>query len=121
MSKEAYLDEVLLQSKMIAHLTEKSLHALSATSDGPHETPESGESSPSGCSVNSWSRAELSFGPLQRVDGDYLDGYHSHKGLYSVTMYVVLSLALTRQLVQMTDATRSVPLTSELLLHGLLQ
>jgi len=45
MSKEAYLDEVFLQSKMIAHLTEKCLDSLSAASYGPHETPESGKSS----------------------------------------------------------------------------
>jgi len=45
MSKEAYLDEVFLQSKMIAHLTEKCLDSLSAASYGPHKTPESGKSS----------------------------------------------------------------------------
>jgi len=43
MSKEAYHDEAFLQSKMIAHLTEKCLHSLSASSCGPHEPPESGE------------------------------------------------------------------------------
>ena len=43
MSNEAYLDEAFLQSKMIAHLTEKCLHCLSAALYGPHRTPESGE------------------------------------------------------------------------------
>jgi len=121
MSNKAYLDEAFLQSKMIAHLTEKWLHSLSAASYGPHKTPESSKSSTSWCSVDSSSHAGLSFGPLQRVDGDHLRSYHSHQDLYSVTMYVVLCFALTGQLVQMPAAALSVPRASELLPHGLLQ
>jgi len=59
MSKEAYLDEAFLQSKMIAHLTEKCLHSLSAASYGPNETPESGTSSTLRCLVDSSSCAGL--------------------------------------------------------------
>ena len=35
------------QSRMIAHLTQKCLHSLSAASYGPNEAPESGKSSTS--------------------------------------------------------------------------
>jgi len=54
---------------------------------------------------------------LQRVDGDYLRGYHSHQDPYSVTMCVVHVLALAWQLAQMPAAAHSIPRTSELLLH----
>jgi len=103
------------------HLTETCLQSLSATSYGPHETGKSGITSTSRCSVNSSSRAGLSFGPLQTVDGDHSRGYHSHQDPYSVTMYGVLCFALTGKLVHMVAAAHSAPRTSDLLPHGLLQ
>jgi len=108
------------QSKMIAHLTQKCHYSQSATSDGPHQTPEYSKSSLSCCLVDSSSHAGLTFGPLQRVDGDYSRGYHSHQDPYSFTMCVVLCFALTGQLVEMPATACSIPRTSELIPHGLL-
>jgi len=105
---------------MIAHLTDKCYHSLSATSYSPHETPGSGKSSTSWCLDDSSSCTGHSVGLLQSVDGDHSQGYHSHQDPYSVTMCVVLSFALTRQLVQMPAAACSIPRTSELLPYGLL-
>jgi len=106
---------------MIAHLTEKCLHFRSARSYGPQQTPEPVKSSTSGCLVDSYIRAGLSFGPLQIVDEDHSHSYHSHQDPYSVTMCVILCFALITQLVQMPATGCLIPRTSELLPHGLLQ
>jgi len=104
----------------MVHQTATCLHSLPAAVYGSHETPESGKSLASLCSVDSSSHAGHSFAQLQRLDGDHSCGYHSHQDPYLVIMCVVLGFALAVQLMQMPAAAHSIPGTSELLLHGLL-
>jgi hypothetical protein len=54
------------KSRIIAHLSQKCHHSLSATLYDSHETPESGKSSTSWCSVDSSSCPGLSFGSHQQ-------------------------------------------------------
>jgi len=106
---------------MIAPLTEKCLHSLSAALYGSYKTPEPGDSCIPWNLVHSSSHAEPLFGPLHSIDGDHSDGYHSHQDLYSVTMSVILCVAQSRQLVQMPAAAPSICRTSEQLQHRLVQ
>jgi len=71
---------------MKVHQTATCLHSLSATSYGPHKTPELGKSLSSWCLVHSSSHEGLLFAQLQHGDGDHWRGYHSHQDQYSVTM-----------------------------------
>jgi len=92
------------------------LHTLPSSSDSPHETPESSQSLMLLCSVHTLSHTWLSFAPFNNVDGDQSHVYHSHHDPYSVTISVVLCVALSRQLVPITDAAHSITRISELLL-----
>jgi len=109
------------QSKMMAHPMEKCYHTLSATSYCPHVTPGSGESLTWWCFVNTSCHAGLSFVPLQNVDGDHSRRNHSHQDLDPVTMRVGLGIAQIGQLVPMHAAGCSMPRTSDIRPHCVLE
>jgi len=104
---------------MVAFVNSTCLHYLSAAWYGSHQNPESSKSWTLWCSVDSWSCAELSFGPWQSVDGDHQWGYHRHQDPYSVTMGVVLWFALAGQLMQMPATAHSIPTICEVSMYDL--
>jgi len=117
MSKEAYLDEASNTLRLMGHHAATCLQSLSATSYGFQETPESSILLTSWCSVDSSSHAGCSSAQRQSVGGDHSHGYRSHQDLYSITMCLVLGVALAGQLMQLPAAAHSIPKISALLLH----
>ena len=102
------------------HLTARRVHAPQAAVYGLADTPESGTSSTSWCSVGSSGHAGLPSVPILRAGGDHSVCYHNNWAQCSIAMGVERCFAPVGQPVPMPGAAHSIPRTSQSLPHGVL-